>query len=495
MNYISYQPQLRPALPEIIACKDYHEERELFIRIDEILVRTRLEEEFIELSTQEKQLDLKKMSAKQADVFYRGCIMALRGNIARIIKNHPHREFCKLLADSTLMRWFLGIEQLEGIRAYAKSTSDRFAHWLSDQSLQHINQRLIGILADLNPNSTTDLNLEEPLNFESIYFDSTCLKADIHYPVDWVLLRDLTRTLMKATLIIRREGLKHRMPQEPLDFLSDINALVMKMTATSRVKDGKKKRKATLRQMKTLGKKIAKHARNHLNLLENYGSQTTLSEGRRSHLKDRIESILKQVEPAIKQAHERIIGERQIKNEDKILSLYEADINVIKRGKSNAQVEFGNKLWLGENQQGLIIDYLLEKNQTCDSKHVIPAINRLTKEQNLPIKKVWGDRGLDSAHNAKELAQQQIYNGLCPKSVADLKARLESEPELRIGLKRRASTEARIAIIIQRFMGDKPRAKGFEHRQMMVGWAVLTHNLWVLARLKQADELEEQKAA
>lgn len=493
MIQISHQPHLRPALPEITGCKDYREERELFIRIDEILARTGLEEEFIELSIREKQPNLKKMSGAQADFFYRGCIMALRGNIARLIKNLPHREFCKLLPDSTLLRWFLGIERLDGIKAYAKSTSDRFAHWLSDEALQYINRRLIGILAETG--TASPLNLEEPLDFENIYFDSTCLKADIHFPVDWVLLRDLTRTLMKATVIIRREGLKHRMPQEPLGFLSDINTLVMKMTAANRVKGGRKKRKAVLREMKALGKRIARHARNHLALLERQGSKTTLSQGRRNHLRERMETILKQVKPAIKQAHERIIGGRQIKNEDKILSLYDPAINIIVRGKSNAQVEFGNKLWLGETRQGLIADYMLDSGQTGDSKHVIPAVERLTKEQNLPVKKIWGDRGLDSATNARELQKKQIYNGLCPKSVTKLKEKLETEPELGEGLKRRAGTEARIAIIIKNFMGDKPRAKGFEHRRMMVGWAVLSHNLWVLARLKQGDELEEQEAA
>ena len=56
------------------------------------------------------------------------------------------------------------------------------------------------------------------------------------------------------------------------------------------------------------------------------------------------------------------------------------------------------------------------------------------------------------------------------------------------GLKRRAGTEARISIVVGKFMGTPARAKGFEHRDMMVGWAVLSHNLWKLARLKQAEE-------
>ena len=68
---------------------------------------------------------------------------------------------------------------------------------------------------------------------------------------------------------------------------------------------------------------------------------------------------------------------------------------------------------------------------------------------------------------------------------------LTDEPQLREGLKRRAGTEARISIIIRNFMGVPARAKGFENREMMVGWAVLSHNLWKLARLEQAEVPEQ----
>ncbi|MFQ3243148.1 MAG: hypothetical protein ACI9JZ_002858 [Lentimonas sp.] len=40
---------------------------------------------------------------------------------------------------------------------------------------------------------------------------------------------------------------------------------------------------------------------------------------------------------------------------------------------------------------------------------------------------------------------------------------------------------------MRKFMGTPARAKGFENREMMVGWAVLSHNIWKLARLKQAE--------
>ena len=173
------------------------------------------------------------------------------------------------------------------------------------------------------------------------------------------------------------------------------------------------------------------------------------------------------------------------------MSLYDSDVQVITRGKSNAEVEFGNKLWIGENNAGFIVDYLLEKEKTADTAQVEPAITRLVKEQSLPITSAWGDRGLHSAANQKSLESMGIYSGLCPRDPKVLSERLKDEPELREGLKRRAGTEARISIIIRKFMGTPARAKGFENREMMVGWAVLSHNLWKLARLQQTVEKPE----
>ncbi|MDE3067450.1 MAG: hypothetical protein KGJ60_07850 [Verrucomicrobiota bacterium] len=41
------------------------------------------------------------------------------------------------------------------------------------------------------------------------------------------------------------------------------------------------------------------------------------------------------------------------------------------------------------------------------------------------------------------------------------------------------------------FLGRPLRAKGFEHREAAVGWQVLTHNLWVPARLEQKAALAQ----
>ena len=133
-------------------------------------------------------------------------------------------------------------------------------------------------------------------------------------------------------------------------------------------------------------------------------------------------------------------------NADKILSLYEADVEVLKRGKAGADVEFGNKQWLGETREGLIVDYLLLREAQADTALVLPAVERLRQGMKLAVGQVWGDRGLFSAANEKGLAQRHVKSGLCPRDPAELHRRLSGDDGFRAGLKRRGGTEARIAI-------------------------------------------------
>lgn len=501
----TYQPALRPALPCIYGPLDYRDQRALFERIDSILSTSGLEQEFIRLTSAERKTDMQAATVARLERFAKISVLALRSNIARNLTGLDHRDFCVRLADSSLLQWFLRVGEMGSIKVFAKSTSDRFARWASEQTVRTINEKLTALLAATQPgiNSAgtpaSSFGLSEPISFDDLYFDSTCVKADIHFPIDWVLLRDAARTLMKATVLIRKHGLKHRMPQEPLEFLSEMNTLCMKMTAKGRSADGKKQRKKVLREMKALEKRIASHANAHVQILKTRRQETDLTEPQAQLIITRIESVLDQLPAAIKQAHERIIGGRPVPNQDKILSLYDDSINVIKRGKAGAQVEFGNKLWLGETREGVIVDYKLYQDNPSDSILIKPALERLVGQQQLPISNVWGDRGLASKPNTALLEKRGICNGLCPRNVSELAEKLTNEKGFREGLKRRAATEGRIGIFKNAFLGRLLLAKGFEHRELAVNWAVLTHNLWVVARLAEAEKKrkadQEQKTA
>ena len=108
-----------------------------------------------------------------------------------------------------------------------------------------------------------------------------------------------------------------------------------------------------MEEMKKLTKIIIEHANKHQELLKQNWKSTELSKKQKDQILKRIDKVLDQLPEAVTQAHERIIGERQVASKNKILSLYESEINVIVRGKAGAEVEFGNTLMIAEQAEGV----------------------------------------------------------------------------------------------------------------------------------------------
>ena len=81
---------------------------------------------------------------------------------------------------------------------------------------------------------------------------------------------------------------------------------------------------------------------------------------------------------AIEQASKRILHDRRVENDKKILSLYEHDTHIFIRGKSGAAVESGNGLFLAESEDGLITDWQFFQKQPPAYSSLVPeSIQRL----------------------------------------------------------------------------------------------------------------------
>ena len=497
---IPYELELRQELPEIIGNHDYQEFKNQLFSIETLISEMELDEIIIDYVVKQKQEEQKEKAkkskktnpelSKSAQIkTAKKCRVALRCVIVRKLLEETYRGMSCRLADSPLLQHFCLLNIFDTkVKIPSKSELKRYEQLVPEEVVREAVIRMIerGITA------SEQINLSEPLTLEEIYYDTTCVLTNIHFPVDWVLLRDAVRTLIKAVILVRKSGLKNRM-NDPKEFIKSMNNLSIKMTNCRRIKKAKKKRKAILRLMKKLTKKVEQHARKHLELLENYWSETNLTEGRTNQIIVRIKKILKNVPAAIKQAHERIIGERHVKNKEKLLSLYETDTNVIVRGKASAEVEFGNKLILGEINCGLIVDWeLMREGSPADTKLIKKGLDRIEKNYDgiATVKKVVGDRGFPSKEIENYLADKNIENYICPRSVLELRKQLKNEAFCYYQ-NRRSQTEGRIGILKNNFFGTALRSKGFESRELHVAWGILVHNLWVLARLPKSVALKE----
>lgn len=484
---IPFPQELRPRLPTIVGNVDYLTLRHRLEQIDVLLRDSGVERDFVQRALAGwKRAASTEPTAREQEKFQARSRRALRCTILRTLVQEDYRGFSCQLAGNPLYQWFCQIDALDVVCVPSKSEVQRFAHWLPAGEMRPVIDGLLRSAVD----KPRKLGLKEALDVEAYFLDSTCLKANIHFPTDWVLLRDGVRTLMKATRLIRQAGLRGRM-QAPEEFLRRINRLSIAMTQQARRAGRKRGRKRVLRQMKKLVKVVRGHARRHRELLDQHWPQTEWTRAQAEQILRRIDGVLELLPKAQKQAHERLIGQRPVANADKILSLYDPEVRVIVRGKAGAEVEFGNTLLLGENRQGIILDYELFRDcAPADSQLLFGSLLRVFEGTGRHVGAAVTDRGFASAANSQTLKEGGTYDGLCPRQPAELSRRMKGAKFARLQ-RRRAQTEARIGLLKQSFLGRPMRAKGFAHRELALAWGVLTHNLWMFARLRKTKTKRE----
>jgi IS5 family transposase len=494
-NIIPVQPQLPQVLPTIAGNVDYRDFRDQLLFIDHLLLTSGLESQLIQRDLQHWIGRCKRVGAKAQRTRQTQNRRALRCNIVRILLQYDFRELAVRIADSPLLQYFCGLSQIDCITVPSKSTLQRYDKWWPEGEVRQALQQLL----QRGANAPEKVYLPEPVALDTAFVDSTCLPANIHYPVDWVLLRDATCTLMKSVQLIRKRGLKHRM-EPPESFITRINTLCIAMTHAGRkgikAAESQRQRKKILRQMDRLVGTVRQHAKRYRELLDQCWQQTNWTRPQAEQVLRRMDQVLEQLPKARQQARQRILQGEPVPNKEKILSLYEADVHVIVRRKAGAEVEFGNTFFLAENPQGLILDWELFRETAPSDSDLLPrTVGRMERAYGRKVRAIAGDRGFDSQANQLGLAEEGIYNAVCPRDPKKLRQRNGSWKFKRLQ-HRRSQTEGRIGILKNAFGAGAMRSKGFAHRELTLTWTVLVHDLWILARLQlKAARQAERKAA
>ena len=248
MEIITFQQEFRPELPNVYGTHDYRIFRDILIKIDEVLSKSDLERDLVSEALRQsikKDPVNRPASGNKKKLNYRYKIFrhALRCNIARHLTGESYRLFSLRLADSTLFQWFTGINDFGSRKAISKSALDRYEKYFDETQ---VSEKIRDWMRELSEGKKAlNAGLVKPLNIQKAFIDSTGVKADIHYPVDWLLLRDASRSLLSAIKTIRAQGLKHRM-MDPSSLMKKMNGLCMQMTHARRQKESKKNRKLIL---------------------------------------------------------------------------------------------------------------------------------------------------------------------------------------------------------------------------------------------------------
>ena len=488
MNYnsssvviVAQQVSLCPPLPRVVGPVEFTEFCARWTRLDALL-RAGVERDFVTRSLRH-HVRRRPMTLSEQAAFQQESRRALRCTVARALLVESLRDFSRHLAESAVLQRFCLLGDVEAVPIPGHSQVQRYQYWLPAEEMRAV---ITGLVAQAQgTDAPATLGLAAPVELGTVWLDSTCAATHIHYPVDWLLLRDAVRMLLGAMGVVRTHGLKHRMP-EPATLQKTMNQLCIKMTHAGKGEKGKQRRKAVLREMKALVQTVYAHAERYVALVEALPTPC----GWAVAAARRMRAVLVKLPAVLRQVHERLIGERPVATAEKVLSLHEPDTAVITRGKAGAQVEFGHSLLLVEQRDGLIVDWALPRAPQPDGMLLTEALPRWeTAYGRRTIRTAVTDRGFDGRGSREALAAAEIANGLCPRSPRQLAARLADDPAFGAQQRRRAQTEGRVAIVKQTFLAGRLHTKGHAHHEQEIAGVILAHNLWVLARLPVACEL------
>ena len=437
--------------------------------------------------------DLKiKLDAKKIIKIQQKAFLTIRVGLLHKHLGGSLDDFCRSIALSPLFQNFLGINILFGAKIPSRTTINELENSMPKDFLDNANTTFMSLLMD--DGASKKFGFHQKFDMLNLYYDATCMKANIHYPVDYVFFKDWLRTTMLLLGSIRSKGVKIKMNTDPEKYESLINAFCMAMSAVHGKKGAKTKKKKIFRKMRELLLNGLGHANSHFIAFQAVCEKNgAIAKDLQilSDLKDMIEFAPK----VIDLAKRRIVDEEIVPNEDKFFSLYEKEIIIIKRHKAGAENEFGNSAYLFEQKDGFILTAdLLEKSSPGDAKLLVAGLEEIIKKYGNPtIESICGDRGCDSKEvgkllvKIKETLGLDILNAVASKNVRKLIEQLKNK-DIALHLKRRGSTEARIAIV-KGITGNPMLQKGIANRRTHFAWAILTHNIFKAARMLRLQDL------
>ena len=206
---LAIQGRFDKDIPEDSGNAEYRQERELLIAIDQIITTSGLEypviEYFLDDAYANKYISVwgtdksAELTGNERLNVHINAVIALRISILRKRLSLSLRKFSLALSHSDLYKWFCGINRFALPKVPGKSTVGELDNFLPPELIEEVERRLFHVVQD----QASEI-LCEPLDFSKSYFDCTCICANIHYPIDWALLRDATRTQLNVSGYVGR---------------------------------------------------------------------------------------------------------------------------------------------------------------------------------------------------------------------------------------------------------------------------------------------------
>lgn len=344
-------------------------------------------------------------------------------------------------------------------------TMGRLARQLGPEAVEKLHRRAVAIAQE-----------KQVVKGARMRVDTTVVETNIHYPTDSTLMGDgvrvLTRAVRKLAAAVGHADIKLR------DRSRSVKRSILQIAYAARDKSARgaeKLKKAYVRLLQATSRVVGQ-ARKFSAAVANRVRRSGQAAVRKA--KQQIDEMIPRLKRVMQQARERVLR-GNTRAENKILSVFEPDTEVIRKGKASKPTEFGKLVKIQEAENQIVIHCEVFEQRPSDSDLLIPSLEKhrelLCRTPELAV----ADAGFFSAANeaaAKEAGVKRV--AIPSRSTKSEKRKKEQKARwFKEAQRWRTGCEGRISVLKRRHRLNRSLYKGIPGMKRWVGLGVIADNM------------------
>jgi IS5 family transposase len=378
------------------------------------------------------------------------------------IRDWSYEEVSREVRANLVYREFTGVG---GGKVPDDKTMGRLARQIGPEAIEQLHQRIVGIALD-----------KKVVAGRKLRVDTTVVETNIHYPTDSTLMGDgvrvLTRVMKKVAETAGDAGTKFR------DRSRSVKRRIVEIAYAARNKSekGQQKMKAAYGRLLEATSRVvgqAKKFSSEIAAKVKKGPEAVLQKARQQ-----LDQMIPRVQQVMKQAQARVL-EGNTRSENKILSVFEPETEVIRKGKASKPTEFGKMIKIQEAENQIVTHYEVFDLRPSDSDLLMPSLEKHRELFERVPDLATADAGFFSGANEAAAKQIGVKRIAVPSRSTKSEKRKQDQKKrwFKKAQKWRTGCEGRISVLKRRHGLNRSLYKGTQGIKRWVGLGVISDNL------------------
>jgi IS5 family transposase len=391
----------------------------------------------------------------------------LRLLLLKHIRDWSYEELAREVRANLVYREFTHIG---GGKVPDDKSISRFGRQLGPEVVEELHRRVVDIARQ-----------NRVVQGRKLRVDTTVVETNIHYPTDSTLLNDgvrvLTRVMKRITAAAGNAGTRLR------DRTRSVKRRLLEIVRASRDRSekGQEKLKTAYRRLLSSVTRVVGQAKKFSSEIASRikrGNRVVLQEASRQ-----LDEMIPRVQQVIRQTRQRIMG-GDTRAEGKIVSLFEPQTEVIRKGKAGKPTEFGKLVKVQEAENQIVTHYSVFDERPSDSELFIPSLEQHQLLFGHVPAMAAADAGFFSAANEAKAAEMGVKWVAVPSQSTKSTQRKERQKKrwFKEAMRWRTGCEGRISVLKRRHGLNRSRYKGTGGMKRWVGLGVIADNLINISR-------------